>query len=143
MPKKWKAESIRLPQSFVPFILQHLDMFEAHIVGESIVISMTGDSAAISAAKPPALTIIPAPTPAPPPHPIFIYRIVDRKLTPEQAARYGFSEQRLKVYRSVYEAGASGVQSKELLTRTGLPHGTVQQILRWLRDRKMVSAESV
>ncbi len=138
--KKQHGHGVTLPESFIPFILEHIDEFEARVEGESIVLALKPDAhgngkgrlATMVSAAPAAL--------APQVRPKFVYTVIDRKLTPEQAGRYGFSEQRLKVYSAIY-AEKEGIQSKELLTKTELPHGTVQQILHWLRDHKLISGE--
>jgi len=33
------------------------------------------------------------------------------------------------------------IQPKDLIERTGLPNGTVQQVLHWLKKQKMVTGE--
>jgi hypothetical protein len=72
--------------------------------------------------------------------PRFIYKVTNRKLTPEQAQLFGFSPQRLLVFRTIFDA-PKGLQAKDVMEKTGLPHGTVQQILHWLRKRKLVIGE--
>jgi hypothetical protein len=131
---KKQSTTMTLPEAFIPFIIEHLDMFEARIEGETIVIGIKDGG---------QLPPLPAnghkrTTPSvPPPRPKFIYSIEDRKLDPATAKRYGFSEQRLKVYQAIYDS-PKGIQAADVLTKTGLPHGTVQQILHWLRTRKLV-----
>lgn len=122
-----------LPQSFITFIIEHLDLFQARVVGDSIVVDM---KPAAEGQRRPTLTSVPAP-----PRIIqYRYKAAEQTLTPELAKRYGFSDQRLKVYTAIYNAPL-GIVSKEILTQTGLPHGTVSQILNWLREREMVVAE--
>lgn len=136
---KTKEPAALLPTSFIPVILNNLHLFEARVEGNSIIISVKEDGSVQVPQERRVAKVSPTfPTLQPPRAVRFMYRVVDKKITPESAARYGFSEQRLKVYRAIHSAGVTGVQSKDILTKTGLPHGTVQQILHWLRERQLV-----
>ena len=127
-----------LPKEIIPFILANLDGFDAYMYGERIIIE---PRAGAVIRNPPEGVVVP-PVPKPILRPKFFYRVVDRALTPELAKRMGFSEQRLLVYTVVYTTkDVRGIQSKEVMDQTGLPHGTVQQILHWLRKQKLVSGE--
>jgi hypothetical protein len=54
------------------------------------------------------------------------------------------SETRLKVLKAVHDAGKhTGVRSKDILKKTKLPHGSVQQTLHWLRAHGFVDARAV
>lgn len=54
------------------------------------------------------------------------------------------SETRLKVLKAVHEAGRStGIRSKDILKKTKLPHGSVQQTLHWLRMQGFVNAKAI
>ena len=129
-----------LPKEIIPFILANLDGFDAYMYGERIIIE---PKAGAVIRNPPEGVVIP---PTVPPKPIlrpkFFYRVVDRALTPELARRMGFSEQRLLVYSTICQAkDPRGIQAKDVMDLTGLPHGTVQQILHWLRKQKLVNGE--
>ena len=127
-----------LPKEIIPFILANLDGFDAYMYGERIIIEPR--AGAVIRNPPEGVALPPAPKAIL--RPKFFYRVVDRALTPELAKRMGFSEQRLLVYTVVYTTkDPRGVQSKEVMDQTGLPHGTVQQILHWLRKQKLVSGE--
>jgi hypothetical protein len=139
------ARSIPLPRDIIPFILENLEGFDATIEdGEWIKIVPKGD-VVISprthvrltqmvqrAAQPSALPIL---------RPKFSYTIANRDYTPEQAEAFGMSKPRLRVYRVIYEAGAEGAGYKLIRSKSGLPHGSVQQILHWLRKQKLIVGE--
>lgn len=126
-----RTERTTLPKSFIAFILEHLDEFEARVEGDSIVVTFEDGRALPKTPKQ-------APALSPQERPRFVYRVTDKAMTPEKVERF-FSEQRLKVYEEVY-LSRTGILAKELITKTKLPHGTVQQILSWLRSRKFVEA---
>lgn len=72
------------------------------------------------------------------------YRPADKRLTPEKAKAYGMSATRLKVYRTVYmHANKGQVLARDVMTKTKLPHGSVQQTLNWLRSQRLVKGESL
>ena len=148
-----KKKVTPLPPAIIPFILQNLDGFDIVLEDSERIVITPKAGATInpqSAAKYAAALLVDAPPARPQPvsearkvqpilRPKFIYKVADRKLTPEQARRFGFSEQRLNVFRVIFES--KGVQSKDIMDKTGLPHGTVQQILHWLRNRKLITGE--
>ena len=151
MPPK---KSTPLPAAIIPFILQNLDGFNVTLEdGERIVITpkvgaqvspqsrgALADALLHQSEEPVAQHPVgPGRTTAPILRPKFIYRVLDKKLNPEQAKRFGFSEQRYTVYRTIFES--KGIQAKDIMEKTGLPHGTVQQILHWLRNRKLITGE--
>lgn len=53
------------------------------------------------------------------------------------------SPTRRKVLKAVHRVGKDGILAKQVLARTKLPHGSVQQTLNWLRNHKFVHAEPV
>jgi len=131
---------IALPEQLIPFIIENIAHFQAIIEdGERIVISI----------KPGAQMKIPASADrvthgTPPPRPKFAYTVKDRKNTPALAKRFGFSEPRLRVYKAIFNADPiRGIQSKDILRVTKLPHGSVQQILHWLRSREMITGTAM
>ena len=128
-----------LPREIIPFILANLDGFDAYMYGERIIIE---PKAGAVIRNPPEGVVAPPTAPKSILRPKFFYRVVDRALTPELAKRMGFSEQRLLVYTTIFTTkDPRGVQSKDVMDTTGLPHGTVQQILHWLRKQGLVSGE--
>lgn len=50
------------------------------------------------------------------------------------------SDARMRVLQAIHESGKGGIQARDIGARTKLPHGTVQQTLRWLRDQGHVEA---
>jgi len=133
-----KDAAIPLPDAVKALLVQHLDHFDATLEGEHIILSFKEES--------PASTMLPLSsrptngrTPRVVDRPKFTYRAVDRTLTLPQAQKY-LSEQRYLVYQAVYGA-PKGIQTKDLIERTGLPNGTVQQVLHWLKKQKMVTGE--
>lgn len=70
------------------------------------------------------------------------YAVADRRLTPERAKTYGMSDTRLKVYRTLYGA-KQGLLARDLMAKTKLPHGSIQQTLNWLRGHKLVNGEEL
>lgn len=142
-------KSTPLPTDIIPFILENLSGFDVMLEdGERIVITpKAGATIAPHSRKHLVRAVAPqaARGPVPPmPKPIlkpkFLYRVNDRQRTPAQAKLFGFSEQRLSVYNAIYNS-PHGIHSKDLMDVTGLTHGTVQQILNWLRKQNMISGE--
>jgi hypothetical protein len=136
-----------LPPAIIPFILANLDAFDVSLENGERIIITPKDGAVVAPGSPVSVSLPPAydrarPFLAPKPilRPKFIYRVKDRKLTPEQAKKFGFSAPRLAVYQAIWDA-PKGITSKELMARTGLVHGAVQQILHWLRKQNMVKGE--
>lgn len=68
--------------------------------------------------------------------PRFRYVCVDRR------ARPVLSEVRAKVYDTLRKH-PEGLLSRDLIKRTKLVHGSIQQTLNWLRTKKYVRAEAV
>lgn len=52
------------------------------------------------------------------------------------------SPQQREVLGAVHAAGEHGARVKEILARTGLPSGSVQWTLRWLRDQQLIVAKA-
>lgn len=126
---------VPLPTAIIPFILAHLDAFDAVLEDEDRIVITPKDGAVVTGTPPT--------TPAPPRsilRPKHRYRIVDRHRTPTEAKRYGFSEPRLKVYQAIWDA-PGGILAKDIMDKTGIAHGSVQQILHWLKSRKFISGE--
>lgn len=48
---------------------------------------------------------------------------------------------RTKVLRAVHEHSKEGLLARDIIKRTKLPHGSVQQTLNWLRHHNLVTAE--
>lgn len=69
------------------------------------------------------------------PRPRFRYFAVDRRKHPKD-----LSDARAKVYRYVEKSGGKGIIARELVAK-GIPHGTVQQTLNWLRHNELVRSE--
>ncbi len=132
------------PRAIIPFILANVEGFDAYLDGDRIVIAPRNGAVIKHASRfaiLPTETVTPA-LPKPILRPKFFYRAEDRAKTPELAKRMGFSDQRLKVYTVIFGTkDPRGVQSKDVMERTGLPHGTVQQILHWLRKQQWITGE--
>lgn len=48
------------------------------------------------------------------------------------------SESRLKILKAFRSAGEAGLASREIIEKTGLPHGAVQDALSWMRNHTYV-----
>lgn len=70
------------------------------------------------------------------------YLVADKRLTPQRAETFGMSRTRLKVYKVIYKH-KTGLLARDLMKQTGLPHGSIQQTLNWLRGHKLVAAKAV
>lgn len=57
-----------------------------------------------------------------------------------KAEKLNLSEMRQKVLNAIHAAGKGGLKSSEIMKHTKLPHGSVQQTLHWLRQRRYVIA---
>lgn len=146
-----KKKVTPLPAAIVPFLLKNLDGFDIMLEDSDRIVLTPKSGAAINPESRAVLAAAllepqqPGPQAVKPSakvtsilRPKFIYKVVDKKMTPELVTRFG-SEQRSSVYRVIFES--KGVQSKDIMDKTGLPHGTVQQILHWLRNRKLITGE--
>jgi MarR family protein len=51
------------------------------------------------------------------------------------------SPTRMKVLKAIHRAGKKGVRARDIMDRTKLPHGSVQQTLNWLRAQNLVAAQ--
>ncbi len=69
------------------------------------------------------------------------YYPADRRVKPESLEKFGMSPTRLKVYKVIYRNAKRGLLARDIMTKTELPHGSVQQTLHWLREHKMVKGE--
>lgn len=136
--------AFRLPDTFAP-LLENPAGFIARMEGESLILTPRKAQAlptvaqgagahtkASNSGEPGALVGRPS----------FLYTVKDRRLSLEQAKRYGLSPTRLKVLRAILEA-KKGLQARQIMTRCKLPHGSVQQTLHWLRQHEMVDAAPV
>lgn len=74
--------------------------------------------------------------------PTFLYTVKDRRLSLEQAKRYGLSPTRLKVLQAVVKA-KRGLKARDIMTRCKLSHGATQQTLHWLRAHQMVDGHEI
>jgi hypothetical protein len=153
-----KKKVTPLPAAIIPFLLKNLDGFDIALEDSDRIVLTPKDGAGINPESRAYLAAAilqgdghQTPQKSAQVHhaqpakvksilrPKLIYRVADKKLTPEQAERFGFTPQRLSVFKVIHESKA--VQAKDIMEKTGLPHGTVQQVLHWLRDRKIVTAE--
>lgn len=140
-----KVNSVAISPVFVKFILENIDGFDMTLEGEDrIVITPKPDArvhpaswkhfeAAISPSRKSTISV--------PLRPKFIYTVNNRDYTPEQAKAFGMSKPRLRVYELIYTAGAEGIGYKAIREKSGLPHGSVMQILHWLRKQKLITGE--
>jgi hypothetical protein len=60
-----------------------------------------------------------------------VYRsTLHHKANPEKLP---LSETRLKVLKVIHKAGKKPLRAKDIMKKTNLPHGSIQQTLNWLR----------
>ncbi len=136
------AKSIPLPKEMIPFILKNIERFDAALEEGAIVItpkdglqvskvardtmrSMTrvdGHSARTTALL----------------RPKFIYSVKNKAYTPQTAQDFNMSKPRLRVYELVYGAGDKGIGYKLIRDKSGLQHGSVMQVLHWLRKQNLI-----
>lgn len=144
-----------LPPDIIPFILANLEGFDIVLEDSERIVITPKDGAEVAPASRSLLTHaltqrehdgdgegrgLHRPTPLVA-RPKFIYRAADKRYTPEQAKRFGLSPQRLKVYELIYTAGTKGIGYKDVRAKSNLPHGSVQQVLHWLRAQKLITGE--
>lgn len=120
---------VTLPESFIP-MLEAPEGFIARMEGRRIILEPKPTKGKKGAPEPSQ----------PPPRPRFRYTAADRRRTPENAAFYGLSPTRQKVYKAVWGA-KRGLLAKDIMQKCKLPHGSVQQTLHWLREHKMIEHE--
>lgn len=58
-------------------------------------------------------------------------------------AKLDLSPTRAKVLQTIHDSGKAGLLSRDIIKKAGLPHGSVQQTLNWLRNHKQVRARKV
>lgn len=150
--------STTLPAAIIPFILANIDGFDITLEGSERIVLTPKKGATINpetagqlatavlqgSVAPRADGRVPAVKVSAPPRsilrPKFIYRVADKKLTPDTAKKYGWTPPRVAVYKVIFEH-PKGVQSKTVMEKTGLQHGSVQQILNWLRKQELIVGE--
>lgn len=148
------AKRVPLPSAIIPFILANLEGFEVSLEdGERIIITPRVNAPINPASVAPLATTLlsdravspatertsPPPSPRLALRPKFIYRAKDARYTPAQAKVFGLSKPRLLVYSVVHAAGAEGVGYGLIREKTKLAHGSVMQILHWLRKQKLIT----
>jgi hypothetical protein len=62
------------------------------------------------------------------------FSTLHHKANPEKLP---LSETRLKVLKALQASGKRGLRAKQIMRKAGLPHGSVQQTLNWLRHHKV------
>lgn len=150
------VKKLPLPTAIIPFILQNLQGFEVSLEdGERIVIVPRANAQVVPGSRPhlAAALNLPVDRPngrakadqvQPPPtrvtqRPKFIYRAKNAKYAPDQARAFGLSKPRLLIYTLVHQAGATGIGYAGLREKSKLPHGSVMQILHWLRKQRLIT----
>lgn len=146
-------QSVVLPEAFLPVLAGNADKFIVRMEGERIIFEPKVEGAKIGAYAGPdrragklskketrdkAAKILTAQATV---RPKFCYHAKDKRMTPENAAKYGLSTTRLKVYKAIYSGSKKGLLAKDIMKRCNLPHGSVQQTLNWLRNHRLVSHE--
>lgn len=143
MNKNGHNKSIQLPEAFIPILAGNADGFIARMEGKKLILEprsevKSRDKAPTGAKGGRQKTTDTEPGgPVSVGRPSFLYTVKDRRLSLEQAKRYGLSPTRLKVLQAVYNA-KKGLQAREIMTKCRLPHGSVQQTLHWLREHQMI-----
>ena len=133
-----------LPPAIIPFILENLDGFDIALEDDDRIVITPKQGAMVnpnSRAQLASLILENGETRAARPIPLrpkFSYRPFNKNYTPQQAKAFGMSKPRLRVYEVIYAAGADGARYKEIRAKTQIPHGSVQQILNWLRKQKLI-----
>lgn len=141
--------SVPLPREIIPFILENLEGFDVQLEeGERIVITPKADAEVRPSSRTHLLSALEHTSEAAggykaPPRvvvrPKFIYHAKDRRKSPEEARAFGLSKPRLLVYTIVYNGGEEGVGYQAVRTKSKLPHGSVMQILHWLRKQGLIT----
>lgn len=140
---------VPLPPAIIPFILDNLEGFDAVLEdGERIVITPKPNAEMRPASAKHLAVVIEEMH-----HvqhdgqprknrvvmrPKFNYKVTNPKHTPEEAKRFGLSKPRLAVYEIIHKAAGEGVGYADIREKSKLPHGSVMQILHWLRKQKLV-----
>ena len=142
-----------LPPALIPFFLDNRDGFDIWLDEDAAeIVIRPKEGAEVSAASRKRLqsllpqqerpTVVPGhPRTAPILRPKFTYTATDMGYTPEQAKRFGLSAPRLLIYGLIHAAGTEGVGYKVLREKSKLPHGSVMQVLHWLRKQKLIVGE--
>lgn len=146
---------VPLPAAIIPFLLASIEGFDIMLEdGERIVlvpkptaeitpaareqltalITKAGNGSAVELTP----TIVPPRATATAPRLRFIYKVKDKRYTPEQAKAFGLSKPRLLIYTLVYAAGDAGTGYASIREKSKLAHGTVMQILHWLRKQNLI-----
>ncbi len=131
------SKSIPLSREILSYILKNVDEFDALLDEEERIILTAKEGAHITLPTRVPVTGQSVRTMAPL-RPKFIYSVKRREYGPEQAKAFGMSKPRLRVYEIVYAAGTAGVGYKAVRDQSGLQHGSVMQILHWLRKQDLI-----
>ena len=148
-----KKSSQPLPHALIPFILQNLDGFDVVLEdGERIVILPRAGATVESPSAlhgfverregERAVSLSPSSSRAPTTaaRQRFLYTAKDATYTVEHAKRFGMTKPRLKVYEAIFTSGAEGADYRTLRQKTHLEHGSVMQVLHWLRKQNLITA---
>lgn len=146
---------VPLPSAIIPFLLGNLEGFDVWLEeGERIVLtakagvevnpasrahltSLLSDRPSGSVVKP--VVAAPPLRPTPTQRPKFTYKAKDQRYTPAQAKRFGLSKPRLLVYEIIHAAGDEGTTYAAIKDQSKLIHGSVMQVLHWLRKQKLIT----
>lgn len=71
------------------------------------------------------------------------YRYFTKLHHKSDPAKLELSETRLKVLKAVHAEGKTGTLAKQVMKKTKLPHGSIQQTLNWLRAQGHIDARPV
>lgn len=144
------VKRVPLPTAIIPFILDNLEGFDIALEdGERIVITAKAGVQVRPSSRPLLASLLSSAdgeghraAPSSPRivmRPKFIYKAKDERYTPEQAKVFGLSKPRLQVYSIVHTAGDEGVGYSTIREKSKLPHGSVMQILHWLRKQRLIT----
>jgi hypothetical protein len=145
MPPK---KVVPLPAAIIPFILANVEGFDVVLEdSERIIITPKTDAqinpSSVNQLAEAIASSSRAPAPAPRAivmRPKFTYKVKDRRYTPEQAKVFGLSKPRLLVYTIIHEH-EKGVGYATIRETSKLVHGSVMQILHWLKKQNLITGE--
>lgn len=147
---------VPLPSAIIPFLLGNLEGFDVWLEeGERIVLTAKAGVEVNPASRAHLDTLLnerqkgsneaavvpiaPSPTFRPSQRPKFIYKVKDQRYTPAQAKRFGLSKPRLLVYEIIHASGNEGTSYAAIKGQSKLIHGSVMQVLHWLRKQKLIT----
>lgn len=136
-------KNVLLPAGVVKFILENLEGFDLVLEDDTRIVLTPKVGAEISSASVETLAGMVEDVQARRinTRPRFIYKVRNASYTPKEAKAFNLSKPRLAVYTVIHAAGEKGIGYAGIKEKTKFPHGSVMQILNWLKRQRLITGK--